>query len=257
MTHDERDWMAQSRATWDERAPWWNEIAETYAAAPERAADVRRTVEALGLSQGARVLDAGCGAGQFAVAFARLGLVVTAVDLSAAMLEFGRQHADRAGLEVNWRHGDSAHLDDADGSYDAVHARLSLHFAPDIPRTLAEYGRVLRPDGRLYASLPGALSPIYGSAWQRHLDPARRANNYATPWELAALLAHAGWQLLDQWGDFGPTPDGEPNPLASDALPNLAVPLQQAAATTWAFIAAPPRGEARSGLLTTVGSKRK
>lgn len=257
MDERERDWMAQSEATWDERAPWWNEIAETYAAAPERAADVHRTVAALGLTQGARVLDAGCGAGQFAVAFARLGLAVTAVDLSAAMLEFGRRHAAGAGLEVHWRQGDSAHLDDPAGSYDAVHARLSLHFAPDIPGTLAEYARVLRPDGRLYASLPGALSPIYGSAWQRHLDPARRANNYATPWELAALLEYAGWQLLDQWGDFGPTPDGEPNPLASEALPRLAVPLQQAAATTWAFIAVSPRGETPSGQFATVSSKRK
>ncbi len=257
MSSGDRAWMEQSRATWDERAPWWNEIAETYAAVPERPADLERTAAALGLVNGSRLLDAGCGAGQFAVAFARMGFEVTAVDLSAAMLNFGRQHACDSGVTVHWREGDLAHLDDADTSYDAIHARLSLHFAPDIPATLAEFDRVLRPGGRLYASLPGALSPIYASAWQRHLDPTRRANNYATPWELAALLEHVGWDIVDQWGDFGSTPDGEPNPLADDVRPSMPVRLQQAAATTWVLIARRSGSAASPGGLAAMGSTWK
>lgn len=257
MPDGEQRWMAQSRATWDERAPWWNEIADAYAAAPERAADVRRTAAALEVAAGSRLLDAGSGAGQFAVAFARIGCEVTAVDLSPAMLRFGRQHADAAGVAVRWREGDLAHLEDSNASYDAVHARLSLHFAPDIPAALAEFRRVLRPGGRLYASLPGALSPIYGNAWQRHLDSERRANNYATPWELAALLSHLGWRIVDQWGDFGPTPDGEPNPLGGDVVRSLPVSLQQAAATTWAFVAEPGAADGSFVGLEGLGSRRK
>ena len=239
MSDGDQSWMEQSQATWNERAPWWNEIADAYAAAPDRAQDLARTATALGLESGSALLDAGCGSGQFAVAFARMGFAVTAVDLSPLMLDYGRRHARQAGVTVTWREGDLAHLNDPDASYGAVHARLSLHFAPDIPAALAAFRRVLRPGGRLYASLPGVLSPIYGNAWQRHLDPSRRANNYATPGDLAPLLEHEGWQVIDQWGDFGPTPDGEPNPLASDLLPSLPLPLQRAAATTWAFIATP------------------
>jgi SAM-dependent methyltransferase len=257
MNDAERAWMQQSRTTWDERAPWWNEIAEVYAAAPDRQADLARVAAALGLQPGAALLDAGCGAGQFAVAFARMKLVVTAVDLSPAMVAFGRQHAQEAGVSVAWQDADISVLSDADGSFDAVHARLSLHFAPDIPAALRELRRVLKPEGRLYASLPGALSPIYGNAWQRHLDPNRRANNYATPWELEALLGHAGWEVIEQWADFGPTPDGELNPLFSESLSSLPIRLQQAAATTWAIVAAPPnRAESPSGI-EAIGGKSK
>ncbi len=230
-------WLQQARATWDERAPWWDEVAQVYAAAPDRAGDIHRTATTLNLQPGSRLLDAGCGAGQFAIAFARRGCDVTAVDLAPAMLERARRHASEAGVEIIWREGDLTGLPDRDEIYDAVHARLSLHFMPDMTAALMELRRVLRPGGRLYASIPGALSPIYANVWQRHLDPGRRANNYATPWELACLLAHLGWTVVDQWGDFGPTPDGEPNPLRDEVIPTLDIRLQQAAATTWTFIA--------------------
>ncbi|HEV2106859.1 MAG TPA: class I SAM-dependent methyltransferase [Thermomicrobiales bacterium] len=234
---DHSAWLHQARATWDERAPWWDEVAQVYAAAPDRVGDIHRTATALNLQPGSRLLDAGCGTGQFAIAFARRGCDVTAVDLAPDMLKRARRHAQEAGVEIIWREGDLTALPDRDETYDAVHARLSLHFVPDMAATLTELRRVLRPGGRLYASIPGALSPIYANVWQRHLDPGRRANNYATPWELACLLEHQGWAIVDQWGDFGPTPDGAPNSLRGEAIPTLDIRLQQAAATTWAFIA--------------------
>jgi SAM-dependent methyltransferase len=56
--------------------------------AERRAPDV---VRLLGLGVGDRLLDVGCGAGRYARAFARRGIRVTGVDLSAELLDEGRQ----------------------------------------------------------------------------------------------------------------------------------------------------------------------
>lgn len=231
-------WLAQAQATWDERASWWDAAAESHAAAPDRAADLARTVTALRLRPGAAVLDAGSGSGQFAVAFAELGCRVVAVDLAQAMIERARARAAARGVDIEVRRGDLAELADPLAVYDAVHCRLALQFAPDLPAALKEFRRVLKPGGRLYASVPGALSPIYANAWRRLLDPGRAALNYATPWELEAVLGELGWRVLDGWGDLGRSLDGAANRFRASEVAALDVRLRQAAATTWAFVAA-------------------
>ncbi|HEX5819523.1 MAG TPA: class I SAM-dependent methyltransferase [Gemmatimonadales bacterium] len=53
-----------------------------------------------------RVLDLACGTGRHALAAARLGAVVTAVDRDAARLALGRRAAEEAGLDVEWLEAD-------------------------------------------------------------------------------------------------------------------------------------------------------
>ncbi len=141
------------------------------------------------------------------------------------------------GVSVAWRDGDLAHLADPAATYDAIHARVSLQFTVDLAAALGEFRRVLKPEGRLFASVPGSLSPIYGRSWRRFLEPDGAAVNFVTPWELEALLAEAGWRLVDGWGEFGQTIDGVANPLTTRAMAGLDRRLRQAAATTWAIIA--------------------
>ena len=126
-------------------------------------------------------------------------------------------------------------------AFDAIHARVALQFVPDPAAALREFRRVLTADGRVYVSVPGALSPIYGRAWQRFVNADGLVTNRLVPWELAALLAHLGWEVLDGWGSFGTTMSGDANPLSAETVAPLDVRLQQAAATTWAFIARPGR----------------
>jgi len=230
-------WRERVRQAWDERAERWDAMAEANAAAPDRAADLDRTWDALRLRPGARLLDAGCGAGQFAIAFAERGCRVTAVDLSPRMIELARGHAERSGVAVEWRVGDLARIADPLAVYDAIHARVALQFVPDIPAALREFRRLLRPGGRLCASVPGALSPIYRRSWQRHLRPAAENANYLLPWELERLLEAHGWTLRDGWGEGGGDCSGEPNPLDAVTIATLPRSLQQAAATTWTVIA--------------------
>jgi len=106
--HYHTAWLNRVRANWNERAPSWDAMSEENAAAPDRSVDLDRTSAALKLTGGSRLLDAGCGSGQYAIAFADRGYNVTAVDLSPEMIARARGHAEEHGVKVEWRVGDVA-----------------------------------------------------------------------------------------------------------------------------------------------------
>jgi SAM-dependent methyltransferase len=236
LREDHASWLERSRAAWDARAARWHARAEANALAADRGAELDRIWDALRLSREARLLDAGCASGQWAVAFAERGARVTGIDLSPEMIHRARALASARDLEIEWRTGDVTRLADPLAVFDAIHARALLQFVPDVPAALRELRRVLRPGGRLLASVPGALSPIYRASWMRHLPGGDPGINYLLPWELENLLLEYGWRVIDGWGEWGDDLHG----TANDAAVSLRRPergLQQATATTWTTIA--------------------
>jgi SAM-dependent methyltransferase len=111
------------------------------------------------LPRSERVLDLGAGNGWLArrLAGARR---VTALDVDATDTGLGAL-ADARVLRVR---AELEGLPLAAGSFDVVIAAAALHYAVDLPRTLAEIARVLGPDGALVL----ADSPIYADALARH-----------------------------------------------------------------------------------------
>lgn len=100
---------------------------------------------------GRRVLDAGCGSGALSAALRDRGAVVTGIDASAGMLALARR---RLGDDVALHVLDlNNRLPFADGAFDDVVASLVLHYLEDWGPPLAELRRVLRPGGRLMASV--------------------------------------------------------------------------------------------------------
>ncbi|MEU6670434.1 methyltransferase domain-containing protein [Streptomyces sp. NPDC046727] len=100
---------------------------------------------------GRRILDAGCGSGALSAALRDRGAVVTGIDASAEMLALARR---RLGDDVDLHALDLRdRLPFADGAFDDVVASLVLHYLEDWGPTLAELRRVLRPGGRLIASV--------------------------------------------------------------------------------------------------------
>lgn len=100
---------------------------------------------------GRRILDAGCGSGPLSAALRDRGAVVTGIDAGAGMLALARRRlGDEADLRV-------ADLNDPlpfdDDAFDDVVSSLVLHYLEDWGPPLAEMRRVLRPGGRLIASV--------------------------------------------------------------------------------------------------------
>jgi ubiquinone/menaquinone biosynthesis C-methylase UbiE len=98
-----------------------------------------------------RILDIGCGTGQFAAAVHKRcpQARVYGLDLSGQMLRQGAKRCDGAGGAIQLVQGDSARLPFADDAFDVVTCAHSFHHYPSQSNVLAEMHRVLRPGGRL------------------------------------------------------------------------------------------------------------
>ena len=135
-----------------------------------------RMLELAGISVGHRVLVVGTGTGEEALDAAALvgssGEVV-ATDKSAAMiLEATRAVANAKVTNVRCLVMDAQDLDFGPSTFDAVIARNSLMFIPDLSRALAEMHRVLKRRGRIAATVwaSGRRNP-------RHTGPLQAARD--------------------------------------------------------------------------------
>jgi 2-polyprenyl-3-methyl-5-hydroxy-6-metoxy-1,4-benzoquinol methylase len=94
-----------------------------------------------------RVLDVGCGAGDFAIRLAERAGRVDAVDRSAAMIEAARRAVP---ANVTCLQGDVAEMTLPAGAYDAITSISALHHL-SLPTVLPRLGQALRPGGLLVA----------------------------------------------------------------------------------------------------------
>jgi SAM-dependent methyltransferase len=105
--------------------------------------------EAVDVAAGWQVLDVAAGNGNAALAAARRGCAVTAVDYVPELLRRLETRSAAEAVSVETRVGDAEALDDPDGSFDAVLSTFGVMFTPDQERAAAELLRVCRPGGRI------------------------------------------------------------------------------------------------------------
>ncbi|WP_088553821.1 class I SAM-dependent methyltransferase [Calderihabitans maritimus] len=111
------------------------------------------------------ILDIGCGTGNFSLELARLGVKVTGIDVSEAMLAKAREKATQEGLAIKFLRADARKLPFGEASFDAVVSVTALEFVPNLADALQEAYRVLKPGGRLVVGLIGG-----NSAWSRYYE---------------------------------------------------------------------------------------
>ena len=121
--------------------------------------------EQLGLVEGERLLDLGCGGGRHAFGAVERGARVVALDIDLAELEDVRQWLAAMAAEPGPGGGfgavvggDALHLPFPDGAFDRVIAAEVLEHVPDDTAALAELARVLRPGATLAVTVPSWLS---------------------------------------------------------------------------------------------------
>ena len=108
-------------------------------------------VGTLGVTDGLRVLDLGCGDGTTAVPAAMLGADVLGVDIASNLVAAGNARAESLGLtDCRFQEGDASDLSEIDdSSFDLVVSIFGAMFAPKPFDVAKEVVRVTRPGGRI------------------------------------------------------------------------------------------------------------
>lgn len=169
-------------------------------------------VRALDFCDKERILDAGCGIGQWSLALARFNREVHSIDVSEERLAIAeilmRQNAVK---NVFLTHGNIEKLPYAGQYFDAIFCYGVFMFL-DPATTMREFARVLKPQGKLYICANGL-------GWSLYLIIKRRLNrigfntimrtlkrqvrdNFLTKSGMERLFNKSGFRLM-AWGGEG------------------------------------------------------
>lgn len=114
-----------------------------------------------------RVLDAGCGAGPWAILAAQKGAWVDAIDIQANMINQARENAQKHHVEndIRFEIGDVRDLPYPDNSFDVALSinmicNLTSHDTSGLKAHLEELSRVLENDGKLLITGPSSIGEL-------------------------------------------------------------------------------------------------
>lgn len=136
-----------------------------------------------------RLLDVGCGEGEFLAVMASLGWEVEGIDPTAVAVQAAR----RRGVRVT--QGDLVDLPLDERAFDAITFRLVFEAIPDPVGALRACHRALKPGGVVWIATPNVdsdASRAFGDAWI-FLEPPRHALLY-TPASIDRLLRRCGFE---------------------------------------------------------------
>lgn len=209
-TIDAAEFRTGQRTQWNTAAAGWKKwsplIDKGTAAVSERLVELAR------VAPGGRVLDIATGYGEPALTAAkRVGPdgEVVATDISADMLEFGRERAAAAGLEnVRFIESDAASLEFPEASFDAALSRWGIIFEPEPEATAARIRTFLKRGSRMAIASWGTIerAPMFGltvgTLMQRLQVPPPPPGTPGplarpTPEALAALLEGGGFSNVE------------------------------------------------------------
>jgi len=193
-------------------------------------AEVDFLVDALGLKEGSRLLDIGCGTGRHSVEFAKRGCLVMGVDISEGMLEQAGKAADVAGVSPTFVRADASESlpkEDFDAAICLCEGAFCLLGADDDPlehdlAILSNIRLALRPGGKLVLNALCAYRKIrragQGLEGDGEFDPDTMTETFRevetaggtiatnvrergyVPTEMRLLMRLAGMEALHVWG---------------------------------------------------------
>jgi enediyne biosynthesis protein CalE5 len=155
---DPVEFRKAQREQWNTASSGWKKWSEQIDAAAHHISE--RLVELAGVQPASRVLDVACGYGEPTLTAAKAAGPqgsVTATDIAAGMLAYGRERAQAAGVEnVEFVESGAMDLDFAPESFDAALSRWGIIFEPDGEGAAAKVRGFLKPGARMAISSWGA-----------------------------------------------------------------------------------------------------
>jgi ubiquinone/menaquinone biosynthesis C-methylase UbiE len=115
-------------------------------------------LDVLKLQPGLTILDVGCGAGKQCFSFYTAldgQVVITGGDVSPDLLAQARLEAEKRSLPIQFMELDfNKPILKPETTFDLVSCCFAIYYAVDIPFTIREMHRVLKPGGRLFSTGP-------------------------------------------------------------------------------------------------------
>jgi 2-polyprenyl-3-methyl-5-hydroxy-6-metoxy-1,4-benzoquinol methylase len=140
------NWHAELRIDAENNTPWHGLI---------------RTYLPIDSLRGQRILEIGCGRGDFSCWLARQlhGTAhLVAADFSSTGVGKGREYALANGFSIDWQVMDIQNIGHADASFDFIFSCETIEHVPDPARAVRELARVLKPAGMLFLTTPNYMN---------------------------------------------------------------------------------------------------
>lgn len=146
-------------------------------------------LDVLQLERGSRIFDVGCGSGKQLLAFHKElegQAEISGGDVNDELLDQARQRVEEAGAEIEVSPLNfNKPFPLADGYYDLVSCCFAIYYAEDIPFTIREMHRILKPGGRLFTTGPmpenkQLFYDIIQEATEREIPPMPGSSRYAS-----------------------------------------------------------------------------
>lgn len=146
MKHD------SSTIAWNQMGDEWFELAQTGEA--RNCFIMPNMLKFMGDVKGKRILDLGCGEGGYSRELAKRGARLVSVDCSKKAIDYAVKLSKEEELKIKHYVRNSNDLFDIDSeTFDIVLCSMMLMDCEDLDGTLKEAVRVLKPGGRLFASV--------------------------------------------------------------------------------------------------------
>jgi SAM-dependent methyltransferase len=121
-----------------------------------------------------RILEFGCGEGNSAIALARKGAVISAIDVSYAHIQVAQASAAAQQVQVDFQMMSAEKLEFADTSFDLACGKGILHHL-QLDRAFSGIARTLKPDGKAVFLEPMGHNPMINL--YRRLTPSLRCKD--------------------------------------------------------------------------------